>query len=79
MPPALCADPLYHRPKEESAKKLALKRRIDELFLKDPFQSELVRQSRGVERIGRARADRRRCCIQTACDTLTVFATRERK
>ena len=55
MPPALCADPLYHRPK--SAEKLALKRRIDELFLKDPFQSELVRQSRGVERIGRARAD----------------------
>ena len=32
-------------------------RRIDELFLKYPFQSELVRQSRKGEGIGRARAD----------------------
>ena len=31
--------------------------RIDELFLKYPFQSELVRQSREGEGIGRARAD----------------------
>ena len=30
---------------------------IDELFLKYPFQSELVRQSPEGERIGRARAD----------------------
>ena len=32
-------------------------RRIDDLFLKYPFQSELVKQSREGERIGRARAD----------------------
>ena len=70
---------LYHRPKGESAENLALMRRIDELFLKYPFQSELVRQSREGEGIGRARADRRRCCIQTACDMLTVIATDERK
>ena len=31
------------------------------------------------EGIGRARADWRRCCIQTACETLTVIATGERK
>ena len=36
---------------------LALVRRIDELFLKYPFQRELVRQSREGEGIGRARAD----------------------
>ena len=28
---------LYHRPKGESAEKLALMRRIDDLFLKYPF------------------------------------------
>ena len=48
---------LYHRPKRESAENLALMRRIDELFLKYPFQSELVRQSSEGEGIGRARAD----------------------
>ena len=48
---------LYHRPKGESAENLALMRRIDDLFLKYPFQSELVRQSREGEGIGRARAD----------------------
>ena len=31
------------------------------------------------EKPERARADCRRCCIQTACDTLTVIAMRERK
>ena len=48
---------LHHRPKGESAENLALMRRIDELFLMYPFQSELVRQSREGEGIGRARAD----------------------
>ena len=48
---------LYHRPNGESAENLALLRRIDDLFLKYPFQSELVRQSREGEGIGRARAD----------------------
>ena len=70
---------LYDRPKGESAENLALMRRIDELFLEYSFQSELVRQSREGERIGRARADGRRCCIHTACDVLMVMAVTERK
>ena len=58
MPPALC-EPILAVPQAqgESAENLALMRRIDELFLKYPFQSELVRQSREGEGIGRARAD----------------------
>ena len=40
-----------------TAENLALMRRIDELFLKYPLQSEPVRQSREGEGIGRARAD----------------------
>ena len=55
--PCVSRSSLYHRPKGKSAENLALMRRIDELFLKYPFQSELVRQSREGERIGRARAD----------------------
>ena len=58
MPPALCEPILaVPRPKGERVENSALMRRINALFLKYPFQSELDRQSREGEGIGQARAD----------------------